>query len=501
MNSTKTFTNSPGLKPRAARRKTNSLGWIILVLVIGSAAAWYFYSGKDAGASLPALSGSTTRTAVVERGDLVLTASGSGTLVTNLAVNMSFSTGGKVAELNVKLGDTVKAGDVLARLEKAEDLEANLASAQVNLLQAQQALAALQKKAGATLAKAYQDLVKAQAAYDNAFALSQKMDFTRCGADVLHKYRTALQESSQTLYVLYETDPYAAATTIARYDYDSALANYLYCISYTDTEKTSAQSKLEVAQATLQEAQDQYGTLKAASGVDPDTLSMNETRVETAQTQVTKAQEALDGITLTAAMDGKITYLAATAGALVDTSTFLTISDVSHPVVTVSLDETDMDKLVEGNSAQVTFTALPGQTFTGQVSLANPEMISFGPFRAASGQITLDDEAANTLKNMPLGLSAAITITGKEAKNVLLIPAAALKQLNNGDYVVKVVNTAGLTTQQVVSVGLQDDSYVEITGGLAEGAAISYTVAAAQNTGREQGGVIFFEGGGALPTR
>ena len=143
---------------------------------------------------------------------------------------------------------------------------------------------------------------------------------------------------------------------------------------------------------------------------------MQETRVETAQTQVDTAQEALDGITLKAPMDGKITYLAASAGAIVDTSTFLTISDVSHPTVTISLDETDMDKLVVGNPAVVTFTALPGKSFTGKVSLANPQMNSFGPFRAATGQITLDAAGRPTFETLPLGLSATITITGKEAQ-------------------------------------------------------------------------------------
>ena len=95
--------------------------------------------------------------------------------------------------------------------------------------------------------------------------------------------------------------------------------------------------------------------------------------------------------------------------------TFLTISDVSHPTVTVSLDETDMDKLVVGNPAVVTFTALPGKSFTGKVSLANPQMNSFGPFRAATGQITLDSEAASTFETLPLGLSATITITGQRS--------------------------------------------------------------------------------------
>ncbi len=285
--------------------------------------------------------------------------------------------------------------------------------------------------------------------------------------------------------------------TVVGYDYDTALANYSYCTSYSATEKTSAQATLEVAKSALQEAQDTYNALKEASGIDPEILSKDETKVETAQTQLTTAQEALDGITLKASMDGKITYLAAGVGTIVDTSTFLTISDISHPTVTVSMDETDMDKLVVGNSAQITFTALPNQTFSGKVSLANPQMISFGPFRAASGQVELDEEAAKTLETLPLGLSATIIITGKEAKNVLLVPVAALKQLNNGDYVVKLVGSDGQLTEQTVMVGIQDDTNAEITGGLKEDDIVSVTVITSSNSNTQDGG---FMGGGMPPS-
>jgi HlyD family secretion protein len=485
----------------AARSKrkgiaTRLIVTILVVLAVGGGAAWYFL-GKNAQAKSPAQTGSTTSTVIVEQGDISLTASGSGTLVTNQAVNMSFSTNGKVAELNVKLGDMVKAGDVLASLEKAEDLEANLASAQAALLQAQQAITTLQKKAGSTLAQAYQTLITAQAAYDDALSASQRTGYDRCSAEILKKYQTNLEQVTQKLNDLISLDPNSDAVTVAGYDYDTALANYSYCTAYTATEKTSAQATLEVAKIALQEAQDTYDALKAASGIDPDTLSMDETKVETAQTQVDTAQEALDGITLKATIAGKITYLAAGVGTIVDTSTFLTISDISHPTVTISLDETDMDKLVVGNPAQVTFTALPNQTFSGKVSLANPQMISFGPFKAASGQVELDEEAAKTFENLPLGLSATITITGKEAKNVLLVPVAALKQLNNGDYVVKLVGSDGQLTQQTVTVGIQDDTSAEITAGLKVGDTVSVTVASSANSNDQFGG---FMGGGMAPS-
>lgn len=489
----------------AAKRKSR-VGRVLLVLlavlVIGGGAAWYLM-GKKAQAAAAAQAESTTIDATVERGSISLTASGQGTLVTNEAVNMSFSTSGKVAELNVKLGDMVKEGDVLARLEKAEDLEANLASAQASLLQAQQELANLQKNAGASLAKAYQNLVDARAAYDEALKDSQRTALTRCSPELLNKYKTALEQATEKLNALYLADPSSQEAIVAGYDHDTAVANYSYCNSYTATEKTSADSTLEVAKAAFQEAQDTYDALAdsssgIAAGIDPDALSRLETRVETAQTQVDAAREAVDGTTLIAPMDGRITSLAASVGTIVGTDTFLTISDVSHPTVTVTMDETDMDKLVVGNSAVVIFTAIPGKTFTGKVSLVNPQMNSFGPFRAASGQVTLDEEFIPTFEAMQLGLSATVKITGKEVTDALLIPVEALKQLNDGDYVVNLVGSDGQATRQTVTVGLQSDTYAEITSGLKEGDTVRYTVKSRSNNYGE-GGNPFMGGGMPMP--
>lgn len=457
---------------RAGGRPARALLALLVVLLAGGGAYWFFFAKN---AQAPAASETVTYTAAVARGDVSVTATGTGTLVTNKSVNMAFSTGGRVAEVKVKLGDMVKAGDVLASLERAEDLEADLAAAQASLLQAQQALDDLQKKAGSTLALAYQDLLDAQQAYNDEITASQRTAYARCEAELVSKYKAELESATQKLYELYELNPNSGETTVARYDYDTALANYTYCAAYSAVEKTSADANLEIARSNLEEAQAEYEKLKAASGVDPEALAMYETKVETAQTQVDAAQEAVDGTTLTASIDGRITYLAADAGTIVDTSTFLTISDVSHPTVTVSLDETDMGALVVGNTAEVTFTALSGETFTGKVSLANPQMMAFGPFRAASGQVALDEQYAERFESLPLGMSATIVITGQQVSDVLVAPVDALKQLKSGETVVELVGSDGQITQQVVSVGLENDTSAEITGGLKEGDVLSIT--------------------------
>jgi HlyD family secretion protein len=488
------FSGSPAAAMRTGKpaKGIAAIRWIVLLLVVllvGGGAAWYFLirPSKTTGSTQAS---TTSSTATVERGDISLTASGSGTLMAVNSVNMSFSTSGRVAELDVKLGDMVKTGDVLARLDKAYDLEAGLINAKVNLLSAQQSLASLQKQSGSTLAKAYQDLVSAQQTYADAVDANQRATAVRCSPELLAKYKTTLDVTAERVGEIYLEAPDSEAYATAHNDYDTALANYNYCLAYTPTEKTSAASDLAVAKAALNKAQDTYNTLKSASGIDPDSLLAAETKVESAQTAVNDAQTKLDGITLKAPMDGRITALNASVGAIWDTSTFLTISDVSQAIVTVSIDATDLNKLVVGNTATITFSALPGKTFTGKVTLVSPSMVTFGPFKAAFGQVTLDESAVKTMSSVPFGASATIKITGKQATNVLMVPVGALKTLKNGDTGVTVVGSDGKLTQQAVTVGLKSSTYAEITDGLKEGDVV--TVTASKSTSSSQG---FFFGG------
>jgi multidrug efflux pump subunit AcrA (membrane-fusion protein) len=56
-------------------------------------------------------------TAVAIRGNLSISASGSGTLVAETDASFGFDTSGQVTQVNVKVGDQVEAGQVLARLD------------------------------------------------------------------------------------------------------------------------------------------------------------------------------------------------------------------------------------------------------------------------------------------------------------------------------------------------------------------------------------------------
>ena len=476
---------------------------VIIFLAVCGGAAWYFFYGPNAALAQSATSTTAAaNTTLVKRGDLSVTTSGSGVLEANRTVDLSFSTGGTVAEVQVQLGEMVKKGQVLARLDNASSLEANVVSLQLKLLQAQKDLTDDQQNADVSLAQAYQDWVTAKAAYQEAVTVQQRTAYARCSEAVNTRYKAQLDQATSRMNELAVHSMGTDAWMDARNDYDTALANYTYCTTYTESEKIEAQAAVDVAKNKMDQAESKYTTLKSNSGVDPNQLALDEAAVETVQAQLNQAKEDLQGITLTAPMDGKVVYLASGAGTIVDTAKFISIADVSHLQLTVSVDESDMDQFVLGSPASVIFDALPDQTFHGVVTQVNPTLTSSGQYNILKGVLTLDADAVRTVQDLPLGLNASVAIIYKEIKDALIIPVTALKNLNGKGYEVQVVESDGSTRSQEVQIGLQDGTYAEVLDGLKEGDKIvSISGSASSNSSSNQfsDGGMMMPGGGMPP--
>ncbi len=483
----------------------HSWPWLVLVVLLAGGAGWYFLLGPGSARAKVSTSqgGSVLLTSRVQRGDIQVTATGSGTLQPGQEADLSFSTSGVVAELNVKVGGMVEEGEILARLGNAESLEADLASAQLNLLEAQQSLKELQQNASVALAQAYQDWVTAQSSYNEAVTTAQRTNYARCSDAVTAQYKLALDKAQAKLNNIHAESKGSQVWIDAKHDLETAQANYDYCIAHTAEEKVSAQSELEVARSKMQLAEQKYNILKESSGIDPDELALAEAKVKEAQTQVTIAQDKLEGTVLTAPFAGKIISVASTAGTMVDTSTYITIADISNPKLTVSISEEDIDKFAVGNKATIVFDSLPDQIFSGIVTEVNPSLVSSGFYSVIQGVVKPDDAAVKTIQSLPLGVTATVTIISQEADNVLLVPLTAIKTMGNKGYFVMKVDSDGQETQQEVTVGLKNSSTAEILSGLAEGDLINSGVSALSsnsNSGSQfPGGMPGEMPGGPMP--
>ena len=97
------------------KRFLSVLALAVVLTVAGG--GWYYYNQYLPAQAAPPVE--TIETAQVYRGDLVITASGTGELTPSEEVELDFSTSGTLVEMRVEVSDRVQAGDVLARLDTA----------------------------------------------------------------------------------------------------------------------------------------------------------------------------------------------------------------------------------------------------------------------------------------------------------------------------------------------------------------------------------------------
>ncbi len=512
---------------RPQTRKNNRI-WIpiVIVLVLAGVGGYYFWSSaRQAKTASAAAAKPAYYTATVRRGNIALSATGSGTLTASQSSQLGFSTSGTVAQLNAQVGEQVKQGQVLAQLDNTDQLQAGVNSAQQNLIAAQQTLQNYQQSASANLGNAEMAVINDQKAVTDAQSALIQPGMQRCDQTTLDAYYqnyVSLQNQLNALGTSSTDSNYYLHTILPmKNKVAQALAAYQWCEGFTQYELDASHAKLDVAKAKLQQDQTTLATLQKNSGLDPITLAQDENKVATAQAALDTANENLAGGTIKAPFDGTIIAVTGSAGSTVSisgsnassgsssstgsstssgststgstgsaasntastssttstgssaSSASITIADLAHPQVQFAIDETDMDKVAMGEQAQVVLDAYPNRTFTGKVVMINPSLVTSSNVSTVQGLIQLDLSKETNIPVLSQGMNATITLVRAQANNVLLVPVQAVRDLGGGSYGVFVVGPGGQLQLKIVQIGLQDVTDVEIKSGLNAGDVVS----------------------------
>jgi HlyD family secretion protein len=115
---------------------------ILLAVAVLAAAGFWVYQNVLMPAQEPQLQEREETT--VERGSLVVMVNATGTILPEKQTTLSFQTPGRVAEVSIKEGQSVQAGEMLARLE-TRDLEFAIEQAELALASAQNQLLRIQR--------------------------------------------------------------------------------------------------------------------------------------------------------------------------------------------------------------------------------------------------------------------------------------------------------------------------------------------------------------------
>lgn len=345
----------------------------------------------------------------------------SGEIVATRFADIGSASMGRLVSLNVREGEHVKAGQLLARIDPIQAASsADAAAAGLRALESEAQGATSQIKASQA------DLAAAQA---RATEAAQQL-----------KRAKELQESG----------------LIAQSEFDTAQAN------------------ADAAAAQVRAAESAIRRLEQAQ-------TAAERRVMQGRADVARARDQLNKTDITAPIDGVVTRLEVEEGEMVvigvqnqPGTILMTISDLSSINAEVKVAEADVLRLAIGNTARATLEALPGKTFDGRVVEIGASALPQVGTQAAAREFKVKVRLEGHLEVLRPGLTCDAEILVAEGSNVLTVPLQAVVQRPGADGTPQVGVFAvedGIATFKPAKTGIIGGLTVEIEG-VPEGTAV-----------------------------
>lgn len=498
---------------------------LLVVLALAAAIVLRFLPQKGAA------QGSTVsfvRTTTLQKTSLENSVSTTGTVesanVSTVTTDLKYT----VKSVNVQVGDTVQAGDVICTLD-TEDLEKQIQRAQESLTgQTEQTQAAYDKAL-----KSYNE---AKADYEDAVtaAADAESDYYDSWDDL-----NAATNQVSALQAAYDSAESALSDALSAYN--AALTAYGAGSPEALAAETTYKEKqgvVQTAQADLQNAQSVTGYQSLVQAKDQAVAAWEQAKTakEQAEKQLETASESLDTAkknldksgssdtledlqeqltkcTLTAETSGTVTSLNATVGSICS-DTVATIQDTNDLKVAVTIREYDVPNVSIGMKARITSDATDGE-ISGTLTQVSPTATAATSATAAgqgssstSGTFSAEVSVDGASSGLLIGMNANVEIVQSTTDNVFVVPYDAVGTEADGTKYV-MVKTGGegadATFEKVtVTTGAENDYYIEIRGdALSEGMEVrssatddsTETVDASDMMG--QGRLVFSAGGGA----
>lgn len=500
--------------------------WIKRVLVIAAVLALLFWIVVRPMLGGTAAVSGAYQTAQVQRQDLTVSVSGSGTVTPIESYQVSALVTGEILESPFEDGDQVEKDQLLYRIDPGSAQTA-LQQAQLSVQQAQMnydtLASSLQVKAIGggvvqTLHVQEGDLVSAGTAIadiTDTSTMTLTVPFQAGDAAHISAGQTAQVTLSGTLETLTGTvESVASADQVGN---GGALVRQVK-IRLTNpgalTETTSATARVgtyacaaggtlspQLRQTITAAASGEItnlnvsvgsrvsaGTVLAAIGGESAENSLADAAlaVQNAQLSLQSAQEALDSYTITSPISGTVIEKNLKAGDQLnggDSGAMAVIYDLSQLELQMDVSELDIGQIQPGQTVEITAEALPGQTFTGVVEKVSVNGTTTDGFTTYPVTILLSEYG-----DLNPGMNVSADIIVERSENALCVPAEAV----NSDGTVLVAGEGAFAEDGVtiadpskiesrpVTLGRGNQDYVEITSGLEEGETVLLPI---QSTG------------------
>ena len=343
-------------------------------------------------------------------------ATGTVSLKTGAEVKIGARISGQLEKLKVKIGDNIKAGDIIATIEH-EDLLARVAQFSADLKAEEARLSKIKQEGPLKINK----LKAALDEHNVQISLAQKM---------LSRNQTLNEEGIVSETVVDEVDERLMVL--------------------------NAQVSLAEEEVKLEEARWKNDT------------RLQEAKVEKALANLLEEETQLSYATVTAPIDGVVAFISTQEGETVVASmsapTFVTLIDLKKIEVTAFVDETDIGKIKERQKVKFTVDAFPKKMFDAEVREIRPKAVIKD--NVVNYEVMLEI-SKNNISLLRPEMTANIVVTTGIHENVLVIPRGAVKRFGKKSFAV--MKIGGALLEKPIELGWRDGDLQEVVSGLNDG--------------------------------
>ena len=287
--------------------------------------------------------------------------------------------GGRVAELLVKEGKQVRAGEVIAILDNRYRWRANLKEAQQQVRVAKSRLAQVQAgaKQGEILAK--KATVKNLQAQLEGEIQTQQAKISRLKAEL---------QNAEIEFRRYENLYKQGAIAV------SDLDNRRLTLKTAQQELNAAQARLSTIQRTLSaQIQEAQATLEQTAQVRPTDVAIAQAEVDSAMATVEKMQVELNSAYIRAPQAGQILRILARPGETIGEEGIVELGQTDQMYAIAEIYESDIGKVRLGQTATITSpsNAFPGELMgivdTIGLKVAKKDVLDSDPTAATDARV------------------------------------------------------------------------------------------------------------------
>ncbi len=393
---------------RGRGRVNGRLTWVILVGLISAVVVLAaFISLRRARVAI--------RVGAAEIGTITASISTNGKIepISNFEAHAPAAT--TVARLEVQQGDWVKAGQLLLQLQDA-DARAQAARAEAQLRGAQADMNAVSQ--GGTQEE----------------VLNTRNALIKAQSD-----RDAAERNLQAMQRLLQ----AGAASQAEVD--------------------AARNQLKIADANVQLLQQKLKDRYSSAEVGHVQAQQAE-----AKASLAAANSLLRNSNITAPFAGMVYSLPVKQGSFVNAGDpLLQLADLHKVRVRAFVDEPEIGNLRKGQTVEVTWDALPGRVWKGEVDSLPTVIVQRNTRNVGEVTCIVDNSDLRLLPNT----NVTVAIIVERQQNVLTVPRESIHQDSAGRYVFQVVN--GELKRRDVQTAVSDLTRVQITTGLSDHAVLA----------------------------